>query len=177
MVVSKSNNQANCDLPSQIYAHQLSNQATNHTNVPYGHSWEKPKNSISIGSSTCLYVQSLAPNLTPCVAKDSWLTNRIMGTCTTIKALSFADWCNLRIWSSYNLTCSLTHLLNFWSCLHVSKDTAHVYTCRWTNADATWHHLMTSLGYVSRHAVLPHIPSLCHHNIIIQSFDMSSRWC
>ena len=140
---------------------------TNHTDVPHGHSWEKPNKSVSIGSNTCLHVRSLAPDLTPCIAKDSWLTNRIMGTHAAMKALSFANLCYLRIWPSYNLTQALMHLPNFWSCLHVLEDTAHVYTCWWTNVDVTQRHPMTSLGYISRHVCSPHNPSLCHFHVII----------
>lgn len=68
-----------------VHIKPLSN-ATNHIDVPHGHPWEKPKNPISIDSSTCLHVRSLAPDLTPCATKDSWLTNQIMDTHDTMKA-------------------------------------------------------------------------------------------
>ena len=41
-----------------------------------------------------------------------------------MKALSFVDLYNSRIWPLYNLTRALTHLPDFWSYLHVPKDTA-----------------------------------------------------
>ena len=122
----------------------------------------------------CLHVRSLAPDLIPYAAKDSWLTNQIMGTRTAIKALSSVDLRNLRIWPSYDLTRALMRLPDFWSRLHVPEDTTHVY--KRPNADVTQRQPMTSLGYISKHVSSPHIPSLYHCRIIIQSFDMSSTW-
>ena len=58
-------------------------------------------------TSTC----SQCSVLTPCAAKDSWLTNWILDTCTAMKAMSSITLRNLRIWPAYYLTHAFTHPL------------------------------------------------------------------
>ena len=88
---------------------------TNHIDVLHGlidvlHGLLRPKPSKLVSTETCTHLHSPTkiPTLTPCVAIDSSLLDRVLDTRTTMKTLPSADLCISKIWPLNNLTRAIT---------------------------------------------------------------------
>ena len=95
---------------------------TDPTDVLLGLPRGKPRNPVNRKLTTHRHAPQLAPENLPHTASDSSLPDRLLGPRVAQTALSSTDLLGLRIWWSYDVTCSHTR------CLGICLATTHWYT-------------------------------------------------